>query len=62
MATNLLHLIVGIGLGCFLGVWLSWKILKTEIYAYVKASRIDQATIRDLIWEIGDLTKKLGES
>jgi hypothetical protein len=47
-------------LGGFFGSWLTWKILKTEIYAYVKASRLDQATIQGLILEVGDLTKKLG--
>jgi cytochrome c-type biogenesis protein CcmH/NrfF len=38
-------LIVGIGLGS----WITWRVMRSEIYEYVKAARKDQDTIRELI-------------
>lgn len=40
---------VGLIVGAGLGSWITWKIVRSEIYEYVKAARKDQETIRELI-------------
>jgi cytochrome c-type biogenesis protein CcmH/NrfF len=53
MFLNFIHqtalLWVGLLIGFCLGAWITWRVLRSEIYEYVKAARKDQDTIRELI-------------
>jgi cytochrome c-type biogenesis protein CcmH/NrfF len=53
MFLNFIHqtalLWVGLLIGFGLGAWITWRVLRSEIYEYVKAARKDQDTIRELL-------------
>ena len=55
MFLQLLHqtafLWVGLLIGFGLGAWVAWRVLRSEIYEYVKAARKDQETIHELLLE-----------
>ena len=40
---------IGLFAGFLLGAWASYRLLRSELYEYVKASRRDQATIHELL-------------
>jgi cytochrome c-type biogenesis protein CcmH/NrfF len=53
MFLNFIHqttlLWVGLLIGFGLGAWTTWRVMRSEIYEYVKAARKDQDNIRELI-------------